>query len=319
MNDIAEDMLAAISDFRTRSNTIIDALVTEIEKYEPPNLIYHYTNDVGLRGIIESGKIWIANAFKLNDPTEVIHGFSCLMAALKLRRDSDKPEIAAFVEGFEAFVREGGIQEAAHIYVCSFSESNDDLGQWRAYGDNGCGFALAFDSKEIETAFVVNAKARKLAASTFPVNYDHGAIERIQNTLVELILPLLSLPRGKQISGEAISSYFKNLSVLLSSSGMLSSLFFKHEAYANEKEYRLQLIHQGGSHPPSVKFRTRPHGLIDYLEFDWRSVAPGALKKIVVGPAGDRDRANQFARDCLQAFGGIGVEIVPSTIPYRVA
>jgi hypothetical protein len=34
----------------------------------PPPIIYHYTNDAGLRGILESGKLWLTDIFDLNDP-----------------------------------------------------------------------------------------------------------------------------------------------------------------------------------------------------------------------------------------------------------
>jgi hypothetical protein len=56
--------------------------------------------------------------------------------------------------------------------------------------------------------------------------------------------------------------------------------FFKHEAYNNEQEYRFFQIHR----------------------FDWRSLAAGALKEIVIWPAADRDKAFQFVTDCLRSF-----------------
>jgi hypothetical protein len=69
---------------------------------------------------------------------------------------------------------------------------------------------------------------------------------------------------------------------------------------------------------PEVKYRTRPNALVRYREFDWRTVAGTALKKIVIGPAADKEKGERFARDCLAAFSPKGsVDIICSSIPYR--
>jgi len=66
-----------------------------------------------------------------------------------------------------------------------------------------------------------------------------------------------------------------------------------------------------------VNFRSRPHTLVRYREFDWKTAARGALKKIIIGPAAERDIANRFVRDCIRAFHGGAVEVETSKIPYR--
>lgn len=93
--------------------------------------------------------------------------------------------------------------------------------------------------------------------------------------------------------------------------------FFKHEAYKNESEYRFLQIHSADAPPPEAKLRSCPYSLVKYREFDWRSVAAGALKEIVIGPAADRDKAVQFAKDCLRSFHGTVFEPFHSRIPYK--
>jgi hypothetical protein len=68
---------------------------------------------------------------------------------------------------------------------------------------------------------------------------------------------------------------------------------------------------------PNVKYRARPYSLIKYREFDWRKVAPESLKKIVLGPAADPDKAVRFAADCLRHFHIGSVDISRSEVPYR--
>jgi hypothetical protein len=41
------------------------------EGEEPPHIIYHYTGDVGLRGILETGQLWLTDVYGLNDPSEL--------------------------------------------------------------------------------------------------------------------------------------------------------------------------------------------------------------------------------------------------------
>jgi hypothetical protein len=56
-----------------------------------------------------------------------------------------------------------------------------------------------------------------------------------------------------------------------------SVLFYKHEAYRNEQEYRFLQLHRGDVPAPDVKFRSRPYSLVRYREFDWKSVAAEAF------------------------------------------
>jgi hypothetical protein len=56
-----------------------------MEATEPPPLIYHCTDDAGLRGILETGKFWLSDIFNLNDPSELKHGYSLATSILKKR------------------------------------------------------------------------------------------------------------------------------------------------------------------------------------------------------------------------------------------
>ncbi len=106
------------------------------------------------------------------------------------------------------------------------------------------------------------------------------------------------------------------LSVALAANALHAVLFFKHEAYNNEREYRFLEVHRADA-PPQVKLRSRPYSLIRYREFDWKSAAAEALRKIVIGPAAHQETARRFAGDCVRTFMSGAVDIVLSAIPYR--
>jgi hypothetical protein len=133
-------------------------------------------------------------------------------------------------------------------------------------------------------------------------------------------MPLISMHRGRDdIRGEALSKYMSELSINLSVPILHSVLFFKHKAYNNEREYRFLQLFQAGQEIPDVKFGDRPYSLTRYREFDWRGAAPESLREVIIGPAGHKDLAHQFATDCLREFHRFPgtVSIGSSGIPYR--
>ncbi len=97
---------------------------------------------------------------------------------------------------------------------------------------------------------------------------------------------------------------------------MHASLYFKHQGYSNEKEYRFLRVFEA-SHPLAVMKRTRSYSLVKYIEFDWKKATQGALKEIVVGPAAEFSKASRFARECACMFYGGTISISRSNIPFR--
>jgi Protein of unknown function (DUF2971) len=312
------DVRDTLDNFDRAADAIVASIVADLESRPPPSIIYHYTNDVGFRGILESGKIWLTDIFNLNDPSELKHGFSHAVDILgELARADGSPESAEYCKWFEHFAKTGGIQAAAHFFVASFSAVGNDLGQWRAYADNGRGYALGFDTASLEAAFTKGPPASLGSSNTFPIVYDDKKLIKLHRQIIELAFPLISLPSTRGMDPLISRAYDRQLSVLLAMHALRAALFFKHEAYSNEKEYRFLEIYRSDQPAPEVKFRSRSYSLVRYREFDWRPVSAGALKRIVVGPAADVDKASQFARDCLAAFDRPGVPIDQSGIPYR--
>jgi hypothetical protein len=138
-------MAAALRQCEADGAKILQEFIRTVEAKAAPPLLYHYTNDTGLAGIIESGQLRFSDIFAMNDPSELRHGLSVAIDILKSRITSGRPEIATFASLLERFDIDVGIEAVGHFFICCFSSDGDDLGQWRAYGNNGRGFALAFD------------------------------------------------------------------------------------------------------------------------------------------------------------------------------
>lgn len=313
---IPDDMAEALSKFDQSAEETVASFLNSLESREPPEIIYHYTNDVGLRGILESGRLWLSDIFNLNDPSELIHGFSHAVNILGNMAEEGPPESQVFAKHLAAF-HQSGMRGSAHYFACSFSGNGDDLGQWRAYADNGRGYALGFDARELVSIFTAENGEPIPNNSTFHITYDDAKLSEIHRQMVEGMFSLISLPIGRSLESGVINSYIKALSVALSLHALRAALFFKHEAYKNESEFRFLQIHRADVPPPEVKRRCRSHELVRYREFDWRRLKPSVLRKIVIGPAADPMKATRFAEDCLAAFHGNSVEITCSPIPYR--
>lgn len=313
---IPQDMLDALAKFDSTAKQIVDSFCKTLESQEPPQTIYHYTNDVGLKGILETGQLWLTDIFNLNDPSELSHGFSHAVNILNDRAANGSPESKLFARSFSDF-HQRAMQETAHYFVCSFSMDGADLGQWRAYADNGRGYALGFDAKVLENVFTKEDGILIPNNCTFQVTYKDAALADIHHQLIENMFKLISLPRGKDLDSTSINAYMRELSISLSVYVLRAALFFKHEAYSNEKEYRFLQVHRADLPPPNVKRRYRSYELVKYREFDWSRLSAGALKRIVVGPAADQSKAARFAENCLVAFNVGDVEIAYSKIPYR--
>jgi hypothetical protein len=264
---------------------------------------------------LEAGQVWLTDIFNLNDPSEVCHGFSHAINILKSKVADGPPERKTFSEDLEGFFQQGGIQRSGHYFMCSFSSCGDDLGQWRAYGDNGRGYALGFDAKALENGFTKGASRANTEA--FTMTYKDSELDKMLSRIIERMLALISLPRGRNLHSDACNAYMAWLSTCLMVYALRAALFFKHEAYDNEREYRFLQYYEASALPPNLKLKARGYSLIRYKEFDWRSVAAGALKEIVVGPAADHEKARQFAEDCLRLFHTETVPISFSAIPYR--
>jgi hypothetical protein len=309
-----QDMRDALDVFCRKAQNLVVKWVKTLS--EPAPLIYHHTNDVGLRGILETGQLWLTDIFKLNDPSEVYYGFSRAVDILKIKVASGPPECIRFADGLIAFVERNEIEKLGHYLICSFSSCGDDLGQWRAYGDDGRGYALGFDAEVLGDEYT-SCGAQLENTESFPITYNDAELDRMLGRIIDLMLPLVSSPVGKHLDKISCLAYLADLCTWLTVYALRFSLFFKHYAYENEQEYRFLEFYGANMVPANVKLRGRPYSLIRYREFDWRRVGDKALREIVMGPAADRKKSSQFAKDCLRLSNARNVRIIFSAIPYR--
>lgn len=267
-------------------------------------VLFHYTNDSGLFGILTSGTLHFGDVFKMNDPSELRHGAESFMWKLR-SRNADFAGLMSEISNPE---------KIAFFFCCSFSKSLDDLSQWRAYGDNGRGYVIHFNRQTLHKLRFSDAPNDEIDG--FAVGYDSEMLENTLNNLADLFIQVLIAykPSANKIEWEKSQETLIKLTMLLY---RIISLF-KHPAYECEGEYRLLSSHSRHI-PPKLKQKQRGKEMVDYRELDWRGQVPNLIEGITIGPAADETKAREFIHKCLE-IGKLTLpdeKIVISDIPYR--
>jgi hypothetical protein len=124
-----------------------------VEKQVLPKIIYHYTTQDGLLGILNDSSLWATKIQYLNDASELAEPLRIADAILtKLERQFE----AKGVKGRqleEDIIRRvhGDIGEWEQINICivSFCTDGDLLSQWRGYGVPGSAYSIGFDREKL--------------------------------------------------------------------------------------------------------------------------------------------------------------------------
>ncbi|UQR61186.1 DUF2971 domain-containing protein [Bradyrhizobium sp. C-145] len=284
--------------------------------------LYHYTNADGFKGILESGSIWFTDYRHLNDPTELLHGINLShVAAQKIAAGADG-RVRLFLECLADMFRRDNFTGALEFFITCFSRARDDLGQWRAYADNGRGVAIGFSPSLF--AITAHPPLGRLPEFVGSVHYaDAEIVSRHSLHLrkaAELFLAAANANRN-MLADRAIGIPFMQdfARELIASPLIWNCLTSKHSGYIHEQEVRLVIMGTLSALSSHIKTRSRAGGTLRYIAQPIQIRAPRMIKEIVIGPAAPPD-AERNIRAFLVTLGiDQDVEIVRSAIPYRVS
>jgi len=136
---MAESYLQAVSEVELPAKRFFELL-----DQEPPVRSYHYTDQTGFFGILNSGELWATKVQYMNDATEF--GLAVDLAKSRLEERIKKNPPGDCCELLRTII--DGLSGIAHVNVCSvsFCENPDLLSQWRgilAPAGLRLGFALS--------------------------------------------------------------------------------------------------------------------------------------------------------------------------------
>lgn len=290
--------------------------------------LWHYTDSIGLLGILQSKLFMASSAIYLNDAAELSYGKKCLAKMLYAiggwlgNSHPDEPG-SSIVDCAEALSGEkrGWVHppDMPETYIVSFSEDGDVLSQWRGYTE-GSGFSLGFNREELELHFRTSNSQTELGKVVYGEKSSQNLFKPI---ITEQFLRSSGLSKfDVTLSGIHYWDQFYDAPRLpqLEVENLLREVgWCKDPAFEEEKEWRLK---SNGTY--GVKVRTRRGELLPYAEL---SFPTSALREVRLGPGGDRELRAKAIKYALGQHGfsvrgsneqiTTGVRISYSEAPYR--
>lgn len=322
--DVLRDALSRFEDLRRKH--------VDSHKNDVPKTLFHYTDVRGLEGILRNRTFWATDYRYLNDKEEIAYGDSLICKHMKdflVRADVEtqnqlKPifrEVLGEDYGSPSILRSW----ATHIFTISFSEYGNDLHQWRAYGKNAHGYSIGID-----TGQVIGKPQGEDRLEFLKLVYDPAKQAKVIDSAIVDAVDLINY--GFRAYDDFLRRNIINRAISLGLSAMMFNmcLLFKHQAFAEEKEWRVIKLRTANTPLSSdedftsdIKFRTSHDTLIPYLEVDLSATNEPSLipiTSIFLGPNHRNTRSIASLNMFLQSLkypNDISERLHLSDIPYQ--
>ena len=246
--------------------------------------LFHYTSSHGMQGILRERTLWLSDVTSFNDPDEIKYGARLVVDVLRqLEKQHDHQTSRDFLDGVRVYIEDFGRKTSHEFFVTCFCENGNLLSQWRGYADQARGYSLGFNfsattrlsgDKEIFLRRVIYCKARQ---QNLVKGYIESACEAVRHCA----------PNHSELGSICLGAAQAIFDMMLC---------FKHEAFAQEKEWRLFRPTLKAHEPSGVRFRDSAGLLVAYrpmIVFDIADSGANTfpLRTIMCGPALEFDRA----------------------------
>ena len=229
--------------------------------------LYHYCGNQKCFSILKSHTLRMSDIRKSNDYTEMQLFYPQLLGWIRklylekpfyLKYENRENEEALDelldleYDMFESQFKDGSLSS----FVICFSEKGNSLSQWRGYADNGKGCCLGFSFSHLKDY----CKSTNELIRLEKVQYvSDGEITEILKTEALSVLEELKGLRQWIVENMTLDDNAPNTDGLLGFNfhGMLESIFidslkYKHEAFAEEKEWRMFFANRAYKNPEWV-------------------------------------------------------------------
>lgn len=267
-------------------------------EYKPKenDLIYHYCDSNAFFAICTNRKLWMNDLHSMDDFMELHWGYSIWEQSANTRIEKYGKE---FLDEIDEVIHFSGFQSL--LLANCFSTDKDVLSQWRAYADDGKGYVIGFNAKEL----------LGLPIRALQVLYDK------EQQIKEATATIDALYQLKQEDSNEFKTFCNVFGYDLSA--------FKNPAFIEEKEIRLihlldfkksndfmKLVDKGGIYfgedrkGEEIKFKIKQDIPTPYIELDFSNnnkINP--IKEVVIGPK------NEVMKTAIRIFlETIGIERV---------
>ena len=278
-----------------------------------PAVVYHYTTQAGLLGILQTGTLWCGEVRYLNDAREFNVAYDLARQSLSdLGRDADSRDEREFLRRCARALLK--FHDRFRCYVASFSEDGDMLSQWRAYAGVS-GYAIG-----LRTA-ALRRSVRGLGDFGYwlPCMYDDARQRRHVRALIgDFLTQYRGLRRGNEYSKAAVLNHLPHL---FPGRLILLGCCMKDKGFSEEREWRLVVfdsLFEGFPRPSPLQFRPGTRNLIPYIKYPLSKKKESLpLKSIVVGPSPHIVASDRSLRLFLQEKGLAKSADTMSAVPFQ--
>jgi hypothetical protein len=301
-------------------------------------LLYHYTSEDGLLGIIESDNIRATHVRFLNDYTEFRQAFK--EEYVGVLADAFRERLPEHLDDAARRIVEGILSKRNHspilrivddpsstyeAFVCSFTalpqsggDPGDRLSQWRGYSHASQGFSLGFDKTLLEKQIQFDnphAKAGLLECiygDEEKVRFFQDMGRAASARFMELMLSNMPVPSTLRTAmPNPTEEYKKGCYYFLKSLSQATAEFhtkaaqIKNSGFREECEWRIVLQGRRDALSPVVKFRKGRFGHTPFIEIPLSLAKPetSSLRRIVVGPGTHKEDIKHSVQLLLQKHG----------------
>ncbi|MBN2240655.1 MAG: DUF2971 domain-containing protein [Dehalococcoidales bacterium] len=270
-----------------------------MSKERKSNLLYHYTNQEGLMGILKSQELWATKIQYMNDSYEFDEPIKVSREILDEKLEEENTgkidqQAKSFIEDLSFETDWWDVSD--NICIVSFCTNGDLLSQWRGYGSFGSAYSVGFDKKKLMDSL------KLLPVDLYPCNYFNTTtykttLDRFITGILEKSIENQGLPEI-----ESLTNQFVKLASTM-----------KLDCFREENEWRLVVSNLEDG---DFKFRTSRSMIIPFypIKFDI-----SAISEIVVGPSYHQNLALRSVHLLTnKIFSNHRVTTRKSTIPYRV-
>ena len=251
--------------------------------------------------------LWLTHQSGMNDSRETNWAVPIINEEIKRQRTEE-------TVGFFTRTCEDFNLNKAELYLASFSRDNDSLSQWRAYADDGEGFAIGFRAITFNVRPQLPSRSTVSEATTGFVEIQYN-----DDHLRNAIRTIFCCQKALHTSGGDSMLCAHQLRTLAYS--------FKNPAFHEEKEWRIAYAPLSLTHPEkrdlqitgaltSIRFRSTQYGVLPYFEIPFGETdRENAITEIVIGP---KNRTNTGLLEMmLRSFGYKYATVRRSAATYR--
>lgn len=264
-------------------------------------IIYHYCSAQAFQAIIQSKMLFLTDVTTMNDTMECEWCKNIIYAELK--------KFLSCLKGKD-MMNDILMQTSFNLrdrFICCFSEEGDLLSQWRAYADDGRGFAIGFSINEMGLlqSLPMTHVDKKYSTGLCKVVYDESEQRKSVADCIQEI-----------ISGKDYINCVARMAQL--------STIFKNPAFEEEQEWRIVHTPLILNDDKDVKiigavsdydFRITKFGMSPYFRWAFPDENSSLIKEIIMGPQNMTTENNLSF--FLHKMGLKNVEIKRSRASYR--